>query len=307
MNQKKFAPEGIYCAMCTPYNRSGAVDYEAIYQIIDFLVDKGVNGVFPVGNIGEFIALDTDVKKRIIAAVIERGRGKLRIIPGINDFEVDRSIELARFCKEVGADGVVLSAPYYYSYPVKYIHKYITTVADACPLPLILYNSPSFTNNIGFENLIAICKHGNITAIKESSGDLKFLLKLAKRLEDENLPIKILMGWDELVLSGLAYGANGCIIATGGIVPEILIKLYHAYKSNDYRTALHCQKAVATIAEAAMKLGLPHGYKLAVLARGFHFNIYPGTALQDLEEELKSNLPNMQSLIDKQLLDTGCR
>lgn len=306
MEDNKFAPAGIYCAMCTPYQPSGAVDTDEIGRMVDFYIETGVNGVFPVGNIGEFISLDPEAKRTIIAAVTRRAGGRLKIIPGINDLDIKRSIELAEFCKEAGADGVVLSPPYYYPYSEEYIHRYIATVADRSPLPLVLYNSPSFVSPIEFENLISLCQHENIIAVKESSGDIKFLLKLLRRLAEENLDIRILMCWDELVLAGLTHGASGCIVASGGIVPEILVKLYHSFAAGDYRTALLCQKAVARITAKAMQLGFPHGYKLAALTRDFHFNIYSGALLQEQEEGLRRHLQPLREMIDEELRHTGC-
>ena len=306
MANEKFSPKGVYCAMITPFDENGKVNLNQIEKIIEFLIDKQVDGVFPVSNVGEFLLLSMAEKKSVIKAVIGKGRGRIKVIPGISDVVIDNCLELAEFCKEEGADGVVLCTPYYYPYSQEYIKEFINCIADNSPLPVILYNSPNFTNSIEFENLIEICKHKNITAIKESSGDMKFLVKLIGEFEKQNIDKKIMIGWEELLYTGITLGAHGCIVSSAAIVPELMVKIYKYLSENNMDKALECQKAVVAITNEIKKFGFPQGYKLGVIARGFDFNICKNRSFHNEELVMFKGLESIKNVIDEQLRKTGC-
>lgn len=296
-----FSPAGVYGAMITPFDKDGGVNLNEVKKIVEFLILKGVDGVFPVSNVGEFLRLDNNQKKSIIKTVIETGKDKIRITPGITDINIERMIETADFCYECGADAVVVSAPYYYSHTDEYIKIYFKSIADHSKLPVCLYNSPSFVNKIPLDLLLEICAHPNIVAVKESSGDVKFLTHFISMLHEKNIDIHVLVGWEELTYTGLLLGGNGCVVSSGGIIPEILLELVKAYKRNDLLHALLCEQAVCRITAEISKFGFPQGYKMAMRSRGFDFDIYQGKMFSGLNDDLIKECDKMKALIEKEI------
>lgn len=304
---ERFAPAGVNCAMVTPFDGSGGVDLEQVRKIVRFLIEKKVDGVFPVSNVGEFLLQSMEERKSVIAAVLEEGKGRIRVMPGVSDLSIDNCLELADFSYRHGADAVVVCAPYYYPYPQDYIRRYLETVADRSKLPVVLYNSPAFACRIEFEPLMALCRHPNITAVKESSGDVKFLLKFLNALDAQGSRKSVLLGWEELLLTGLTLGAKGCMVASASIVPELLVGVRDAFQHGDMERAVGLQKEVVRIAGLAGALGFPHGYKLGVRSRGFDFRIFRGDAFQAEEMRLNESLPGFRAQVEESLSRWGLR
>lgn len=305
LKNNTFSPAGVYSAMMTPFDKHGEIDLNEVEKITEFLINKKADGVFPVSNVGEFLRLNNQQKRNIIRTVCDTGRGKIRITPGITDINIHNMFAMADYCAEQEADAVVVSAPYYYKHTDEYIRKYFTAIADYSSLPVCLYNSPSFCNPISTELLLELCTHPNIVAVKESSGDVKFLTNFMRILRERDIDIHVLVGWEELTYTGLLLGGNGCVVSSGGIIPEILLELVRAYEHGDLSRALDCENSVCRITSAITQYGFPQGYKMAMRSRGFGFEIYQGDIFADMNRELISACDSMRELIDGELNRLG--
>jgi len=299
--EKAFAPEGVYAAMVTPFDGLGHIDHNAVQDMMDFLAAHGADGVFPVSNVGEFLTLSQDEKLALIASATEATGGRIKVMPGVTELCIERALALCRAAKDAGADGVVLSTPYYYRHPQAYTMTYMQTIAEHSPLPVTLYHSPKFANPIGLDNLMTLLSHENITAVKESSGDIRFLMQLMERIRAENLDVNVLLGWEELLLSGLPYGVKGCVTSCGGIVPELLRKTIDSFRAGDMEMAAACERAVTRITNALTAYGFPQGYKMGVLARGLRFQIYQSPHMAAMEAELQCEVAGIHTLIETEL------
>lgn len=297
----KFAPSGLYCAMITPFASDGSVDYGKIRKILDFLIEHTVEGVCPVANIGEFLSLTLEQRKKIISTVCEHAAGKLHVVPGVNDLNLGNTEELCRHATSEGANGVLVCAPYYYPYSQSYLQEYLFRTADSSPLPVTFYNSPHFTNPVDFDILLSYLSHPNVTGMKESSGDIRFLMRVMDELKQRKLSTNVMMGWEELLLPGLLYGAKGCIVAGAGIFPELLRRILSDFSAGDLVHAAECELSIRRITEKLMGLGFPEGYKLGVAARGVSFRILQSVLLQHREQGLQQEIPKIEELIKKEL------
>ena len=301
LKDNKFSPAGVYSAMMTPFDKHGEPDLAEGKRIVEFLIEKKANGVFPVSNVGEFLRLTNQQKRDIIKTVCESGKGKIRITPGITDININNMFAMADYCAEQGADAVVVSAPYYYKHIAEYIKTYFNAIADYSALPVCLYNSPSFCNPIPTDLLLELCAHPNIVAVKESSGDVKFLTNLMRMIKERDIDIHVLVGWEELTYTGLLLGGSGCVVSSGGIIPEILLELVRAYENGDLSRALECENAVCRITSAITAYGFPQGYKMAMRSRGFNFEIYQGEAFADMNRDLISACDSIRELIEREI------
>ena len=278
-----FSPEGVYAAMMTPFGEDGKADIPEIRRMTEFIIDGGVDGLFPVSNVGEAIHLSANEKKRFIEAVADQANGRVKITPGICCASTDESVSLLEFCEDIGADGVVICPPYYFSYPEEVIYHSIAAVAKRSKLPVILYNIPKYTSPITPSVLARLLDIDSVTAMKDSSGsiaDLLTFLEIAAKKKNFN----ILVGWEEMLASAMTVGAKGCMVASGGIFPEIMSAIYGCMKNGEYEKAARLQKIIPRATAEMKKVFFPYGYKLAIAARGFDMGgckIEHGGTLED--------------------------
>lgn len=285
-----FVPEGIYAAMLTPFDECGKVKELVIREMVEFYITRGVQGIFPVSNVGEHIQMSEEEKRCFVDIVIDQAKGRVRITPGISSAGTDKAIEMGRYCAAAGADGVVISAPYYFKYPQELVRSHLAKVAKSLDIPVILYNIPSFANQITKETLKSLIEIDNIVAIKDSSGSIAELLNLLNMIEAERSDFRIMVGWEEMLLSSLVVGASGCMVASGGIFPEVMAEIYRCFKNNQLHNAVKLQKLIALATEQMKKVFFPYGYKLAMGARGFDMGEYSVKMEYEIANEYKESI-----------------
>lgn len=264
-----FHPEGIYSAFMTSFRPDGSMNEQVIRDMVEFMISKGVDGIFPVSTVGEFVHMSMEERKRLMKIVVEQAKGRVAIVAGIGASCPRKSVELARYAKEIGADAVVLLAPYFFINPQDIVEKYVEVVARSVDIPLILYNIPFFTNPILPDTVERLCRIPNIVAIKDSSGNLINLMnniEQSKKIRDD---FNVLIGYEEGLFPALMAGAKGCFTATVGILPEIMKDIYTSTLRGDYQRAREVQFSIIGLIRL-MKVPLfPFGFKAGMEARGF--------------------------------------
>lgn len=252
--------------MLTPFEKNGEVLWSSVDRMIGFLVDKGVNGVFPASSTGEFVKLTLDQRKRLVDRVADKAGGKLQLLPGCAAATIQQVLELARHARSAGCDAVIVCPPYYYSLSGDEIAVFFQKICDSSPLPVILYHIPAFTSAIPLEVLAEACRHSNVTAVKESSGDIAFLGELVGRLKD--MPVNVLVGPDELLYPALTLGATGCISGCSGLFPELVLQLFSFFKAGQDDEARRAQAALSELLAEMQAVPYPYGLKAAMEVRG---------------------------------------
>lgn len=298
------AIQGVYAAMITPFNAAGRLDEDTARAMMDFYISKGLDGVFAVSNVGEFAALPLEEKMALAEVCCQAGKGRLTVCPGVTDFDYGNTLALANHAKEKGAAAVVLSAPIYYPYSQKYVETFITSFLDESPLPVIFYHSPKFAQPVTFEFLLTLLAHPKVAAVKESSGDAMLLLRLLEALRAKGLSTPVMLGFEELFLTGLVHGARGSITSCGGILPELMTALLRSHQKGDIQKAAALQQSVCRITSAIKLYGFPLGYKMAMAARGFPLRIVK-SGLPALEQEYQAALPALRQVIQTEFEQHG--
>ena len=283
-----FQPGGVYAAMLTPFDTNGRINEKTIGDLVEFFIEKGISGIFPVSNVGEFIQLSEEQKRKFVDIVIDRSHGRVKVTPGISSPNPKQSIEFGRYCLQAGADGVVISAPYYFKYPPEMVESFLKTVAKSLDMPVILYNIPLFANEISIDTLRNLLEIDNIVAIKESSGSMATLLNVLNLKEEMQRDLQVLVGWEEMFLSALTAGANGCMVASGGILPELMTGIARHFQAGELEQAARYQRLVAKATEQMKKVFFPYGYKLGMQARGFDMGPFPIDVPAEYDRQLQS-------------------
>ncbi len=277
--------KGIYAAMLTPLDNAGKVNTEETERLVEFMIERGVNGLFPVSNVGGQIHLSMEEKCRFIEAVVRQAKGRVAVIPGISASSTWDAVRLGKYCESIGTDGAVLSAPFYFPYPQEVVRDGLVSVVQSLSLPIILYNIPLYSNPIDLLTLQELLQYENVAGMKDSSGSIAHLLNVQALAEKEKPNFHLFVGWEEMLFSALELGADGCMTASAGIFPEILSEIYKAFQSGNKKRALWMQRLIARATKEMKNVFFPYGYQLAMEARGFDLGPYPVTLRRNYEAE----------------------
>lgn len=289
-----FQPAGIFAAMLTPFDSNKCIHQPTIQQMVEFFIGKGIDGIFPVSNVGQFIHVPEDDKRDFVDTVIETARGRVKVTPGISSPNARQSIEFGKYCFRAGADAVVLSAPYYFKYPPEVVEEFLATVAKGLDMPVILYNVPFYANEISIESLRRLLEIDTIVAIKESSGSLANVQTILNLVEDIRPDFHVMVGWEEMLLAVLTSGAHGCMVASGGILPELMTAIYRHYQAGEIAEAARIQRLVVRATGQMKKVFFPYGYQMGMQARGFDM----GPSILDIPVAYATQLAQQQKIIE---------
>jgi 4-hydroxy-tetrahydrodipicolinate synthase len=276
-----FKPEGIYVAMLTPF-KNGAINEPVVRQMVDFVIEKGVHGIFPVSSVGEFIHLDFEAKAHFMQIVHEQARGRVSVLPGIASTRPEDSIRLAKKAQEIGCQAVVVAPPYYYPMTQDNLERHFETISDAIDLPIILYNIPLFATPISYDVVKRLSRRKNIVAMKDSSGSMVDLLHFMDKVRLIGEDLAFLVGREDILFPALMMGAKGCMTGTAGILPEAMVGIYNAWREGDYEKARTLQFSILLLIRAMFSMPFPLGFKTALEVRGFDMGP-PQQPLSDAE------------------------
>ncbi|RQG86109.1 dihydrodipicolinate synthase family protein [Natrarchaeobius halalkaliphilus] len=259
------ALQGITCPVVTPFDEdSKRVDEAAFGAIVEDLVANDIDGVFSCGTAGEFASLTADERRRVHELAVEHADGSVPVLAGAGATTVSETLEHIEAAAAVGADAAVVVPPYFHTAndPAGN-RRFFETVADASPLPLLLYNIPLCTGRrIHLETVESVATHENVIGLKDSGGDLQYFLSVIRRTPDSFL---VLQGFDTLVLPSIRMGGDGGVNTLSNVAPAQYAELY---ETADRRRAREVQDAVASLFESCAEYGFAPGTKTALASRG---------------------------------------
>lgn len=220
---EKFA--GLTVAIVTPF-RDGAVDYELLGRLVDWHVGEGTDCLAPVGTTGESPTLDHAEHEKVIAEVVQRAAGRIKVMPGTGSNSTREAVRLTKFAAKVGADGALMVGPYYNKPTQEGYYQHFRAVAEETDLPMVLYNIPGRTgSNILPETIARLAQLKPIVAIKEATGSLDQASQIAALCD-----LTILSGDDSLTLPLMSIGGKGVVSVVGNIVPRDMKAMVTAFQ-----------------------------------------------------------------------------
>ncbi len=293
-----FKPEGVYVAMITPFKEDGRLNEEVLREITDFAINAGVDGVFPVASVGEAVHLSFEEKIRSMQVVTDQVKGRVKVIPGVGSSYSGESIKLAEKAAEIGCDAIVIAPPYFYQMSQEMIESYFESIIDASSLPSILYNIPLFTQPVSYDVIKRLSRRKKVVGMKDSSGSMVDVVHFMDKIKIAGEDIVFLTGREETFFPCLMAGARGCMAASAGIVPEILVEIYQAWKEGDYLRAKEAHDVLPNLVRAMFAMPFPLGFKTALEIRGFNV----GPIRPPLSNAEKYNSKMVRARIEKILL-----
>jgi len=248
-----FKPKGVNTALVTPYTKGNEVNEEVLRDLVNFLIDKGISGLVPVGTTGEFVYLSEEERKKVVEVVVDEVNGRVPVIAGTGASSTLDAIRFTKHAEDAGADAVLVVAPYYLRGADKGDFQHFYELVNSTSLPIILYNIPQCTGGFLRREVVEdLAELENIVGIKDSSGNLPYLMELLEKVGDR---INVLVGYDEVVLPALAAGAKGMILASANVIPDKWVKLYDAVVKGDLETARRIQMSVQKLVRIFCRYG----------------------------------------------------
>ncbi|OIJ22293.1 hypothetical protein BKP45_06535 [Anaerobacillus alkalidiazotrophicus] len=245
---------GVIPAVLTPFTASGELNEKALRNYVDFLIEKGVHGLFPLGTNGSGPLMSLEDRKKAISIIVEVTNKRVPVIVHAGGISTEETIELTEYAANVGADAAAVVAPWYFPHDDISLELHFTAVATAVPsFPIYLYNIPGNAKNDLKPKLVKKLadKLSNIKGIKDSSKDLARLQDYIAVLGEG---YDVVVGTDALVYPALAMGATGVVSAVGNCFPEVMVELYDAYVAGDLEKAKELQYRANKVRDV-LKLG----------------------------------------------------
>src|SRR5947209_9204152 len=256
---------GVTVALVTPF-RNGEVDFDNLRRLVDWHVEQGTDALAPVGTTGESPTLDHEEHERVIAAVVERAHGRLKVMAGTGSNSTREALRLTKFAKRAGADGALMVGPYYNKPTQEGYYRHFAAVAEAVDLPIVLYNIPGRTgSNILPETIARLARLGPIVAVKEATGSLDQASAIAALCD-----LTILSGDDSLTLPLLSIGGRGVVSVVGNIVPRDMKALLAAFEAGKIAEAQRWHRKLFPLCRDLLGLAtnpIPIKTALALLGR----------------------------------------
>jgi 4-hydroxy-tetrahydrodipicolinate synthase len=261
--------EGVLSAMITPLTEGGdAVNLDALKSYSDFLIDKGVQGLFACGTTGEGPLLTIGERMAIAEKLVEHVEHRVKVVIHTGAITTADTVQLTKHAHRIGADAASMFLPYFYHYDDDALLAHIETVAEAVPnLPLFLYNIPQCVgNNLSIELLMRIIERvDNIVGLKNSGSDLNQLEDFLRNIGET---YAVFIGNDGFIVDGLTAGAKGVVSGNASAFPDPFVALYTAFKAGDFERAQELQANIIDIAQTVGAGKYLAYYKTALRSRG---------------------------------------
>ena len=216
---------GCATALVTPFTSGGAVDEARMRALVERQIAGGVKLLVPCGTTGERATMNDEEGKRVIAATIAVAKGRARVVAGAGSNNTAHAVDQAKEARALGADGVLIVAPYYNKPTQEGLLAHFRAVAEAvAPLPVVMYNVPGRTgSNIAAATTLKLAREvPNIVAIKEASGDFSQIMAI---LRERPAGFRVLSGDDAVTLPLMAVGADGIVSVASNEVPDQMARL----------------------------------------------------------------------------------
>lgn len=286
---KKVLFKGCGTALITPFTNDG-VDFEELRKLIEFQILEGIDSLIICGTTGESSTMSLEEKKSVIEFSIKIANGRVPIIAGTGGNNTKEVINLSKYAESVGADGLLLVTPYYNKTTQNGLIAHFTEIAKSVSLPIILYNVPSRTGlNIEPETCLELSKIPNIVGIKEASGNISQVAKIANLCQDN---LAIYSGNDDQIVPILSLGGLGVISVLSNIYPKYVHDLVMDYLTGNWQKATASQVYAIPLINALFSEVNPIPIKYAVSKIGFKTGL-PRLPLVELSDKNKEKIDHL--------------
>jgi len=281
--------QGIFPALTTPYGNDGSVSVEKFRANLARYNHTEISGYVVLGSTGESVLLSREESESLLVAAQEEGASGKLLIAGTGAESTAETITRTKRAAALGYTVALVKTPYYYKpvyKPEVYLRHY-RSVADASPIPLLLYSVPIFTGiTLETPEILALAAHPNILGIKDSSGVIQRVVEVAGAAPEK---FRVLTGGAAVVYPALCAGARGAILALAAALPEKCAELYRLWKLGQHEKAATLQQQLAAASRSIASENGIAGLKYAMDLRGYSGGL-PRLPLLPLAEDKKQQI-----------------
>jgi 4-hydroxy-tetrahydrodipicolinate synthase len=219
---------GVGTALITPFTKSGALDEPAIKRLAKRQIERGVHFLVPCGTTGETPTLSAAERRRVVELVLEAAEGKVPVMAGAGGYDTSEVAHL-------GVQGLLSVTPYYNKPTPEGLYAHFSKIADATPLPILLYNVPGRTGcNIDAATCAKLATIPHVIGVKEASGNITQMVEICRAVPSDFL---VLSGDDALTLPLMAIGGRGLISVASNVAPAAIASMIEAAERGDFAAA----------------------------------------------------------------------
>ncbi|GAB2555454.1 4-hydroxy-tetrahydrodipicolinate synthase [Gracilibacillus alcaliphilus] len=258
----------VLTAMVTPFDPQGAVDYGKTEILVNHLIHHGTDALVVAGTTGESPTLSKEEKLELLRFVVKIVNKRIPVIAGTGSNNTHESIELTRKAEIIGADGIMLVAPYYNKPSQEGLYQHFKTIAEATNLPVMLYNIPGRTGvNVEPETIIKLSYIDNIVSVKEASGNLEAMTAIIRETDDHFF---LYTGDDALTLPTIAIGGTGVVSVASHVIGRELQEMIAAFQTGNVQRAQELHQYVLPIMQTMFIAPNPVPVKEALRLQGIN-------------------------------------
>jgi 4-hydroxy-tetrahydrodipicolinate synthase len=294
--------EGIFTPTLVPLDAKGEINEAELRRFISWLIERGVHGLYPNGSTGEFTRFTEEERRRIVQIVCDENRGRVLVLAGAAEANVKETLRACENYVKFGARAVAIVSPIYYRLSPESVYAYFKEIADNSPIDITLYNIPMFASPIDVPTIQRLSQLPRIIGIKDSSGDLAFMMRMIAAIKPVRPDFVFLTGWEAVLAPMLLVGCDGGTNASSNVVPELTRRVYDMTRAGQIDEAMSLQYRILELFDAMLyPFEFPDGFRAGAALRGFNF----GKSRQPLGSKQEADQSALQSVLQCILADFG--
>jgi dihydrodipicolinate synthase/N-acetylneuraminate lyase len=225
---------GLWVALLTPFDDDGRVDHDALADLVEDLVPRGVDGLVPLGSTGEFTELDRQERRDVVRTVVGAARGRLPVLAGVSGLSTGSTCRHAADAEAGGADAVLVLPPLYWKQPDDGVLAHFRTVADATSLPVVAYDFPALTGLPLSPSLLGrlAAEEPRVVGVKLTVRDLAVVTAVLRATRAQRPDFAVVTGFEDLIPGAVWAGADGGISGMANVVPDELVAMLGALRAD---------------------------------------------------------------------------
>lgn len=295
--------QGIFTPNLVPYDARGDINEVELRRYVDWLIERGVHGLYPNGSTGEFTRFTPEERRRITEIIADQARGRVPILAGAAEANVRETLAACEHYAGLGVRAVAIVAPFYYKLSPASVYAYFREIGRNTPIDVTLYNIPMFASPIDVPTVQRLSEEcERIVAIKDSSGEIPHMIRMIQAVRPNRPDFSFLTGWDAALMPMLLVGCDGGTNASSGVVPEVTRKLYDLTLAGRLDEARQVQYDLVKMFDTMIySAEFPEGFRAAVGLRGFEM----GVGRQPLSPEQRTDLETLRDTLQCLLAEHG--
>jgi 4-hydroxy-tetrahydrodipicolinate synthase len=294
--------QGIFTPMLVPLDERGDLHEAEFRRFIDWLIASGVHGLYPNGSTGEFTRLTAEERRRIVQITCDQVKGRVPILAGAAEANVKETLAACELYHSYGATAVAIVSPFYYKLSPESVYAHFREIALHSPIDVTLYNIPMFASPIDVPTIQRLAGFEKIIGIKDSTGDVAFMMRMISAVRPIRPDFIFLTGWDCVLVPMLVAGVDGGTNAASNVVPELMRRLYDMARAGELEAAMNLQRRILELFDLMLyQFEFPDGFRAGAEMRGFDF----GRSRQPQTPSQQAERAKLKDALQCLISDTG--